>query len=1327
MNNESAGRHLCMDDVEVIHAWLESGYGGCWTLPLETDGEQLEGVAVKVPGSRLGLGTYAVVMAGKFVNGGHFRTKRQLFIRLVDREDQADAKPTMFNEEKAYWAGPAVLSGMLSRDGLNTYELAVLHGFEGTLETFLAQQGIELQDLMVTKAKLSREVQTQLDKGSEKAINPAGDYDAEAEYSVNEMVYDEETNSSYVSKQSENVGHAVTDTDWWMKVLDGNYVQTTIQAIMTAAQETLDEAKQDTIDATAAALAAKQDTEQATAAANAVVAQKVADAQIGYYVCETAAGTATKQTTSDVIGEDHFAVPSAGGAVKVSMKYANTSTDAVYLQFGTNTNTKRKLYYNGEAASNSNTWDDGEVISVYLDPAANNGAGGYMASNAQGGGGNDKKKLIGANGYINTSGVFTDPKGAIPAPSSSQSYVYFKQAVNEGDVLLISGEGSGTENGLLWAYGDVEGNYVTGSDLCVRDENILLIIPEGVKWVVLNHKKASTITPAWYYAKAGSSGAQELMAQAYLSHNTRRLTVGQPYTRNETVIDSENYLLRMTDDVTELNLTDKIVSGDLKTDKTGTYKAIANVSLYTGSDEDYQSGDYAIADGVIKTFDGSAWTAATIANMVDDSNLFEALTNEDLTAYTQVDDVRSAVRDSVSVRRIYTAKDCEEFVVAAASTVDNFPNATRVRLVKKVTAGTKVTAYSNAGKGAAVGLFDSKEGAILCTAAHKIYGEADWHKGETITLTAPVDGWLTVSLARTNDAKMGSYPEYVLALVKNLTLTIDGYFPKDNIEDSNAIVANELPLYIGEVEQNVRASNGNYYVRQSSDHVYHDSCVLMRDVITVPYEGTKIRLKVPDNIYVFVYSGDRGDMIDTKVAGGPFGNGDVIEIPKMCYSLQFMRNNDVSHEYTSNSSWYKYPLLPEEISEMIANGDIQLLYENKDDDNILSRNHEAEKILKSLQHTGAEVASGGIGIQDLHNLPIITHTSDAHGDAYRLRNFYEFSDFIEADYAAITGDMVNRVGADNCRYMYELDNTYKTKMLFSIGNHDAEVANAADTPNKLYNLYLKELHEKYNYECPYIESVVDEETVNLYRPYYYIDDTKYGLRFISLCVHDLGCDTSNARFDNSITEFQINWLINTLANTPEGYGVIILYHDPEKKVINEANNKFMQSGLTVSNYKSWLEWSRMTFTDGIMPITHIVNGFIRHESGGGSYKNDTSALINYEFDFSNITTQKFICHVCGHEHADAVGYYVGFDGSVEGKNKQIILSVPCTQANYDPNGAVHASLCDVPRGGVGLTQDCFNCYVIDKENELIHIVRVGSNLAYGNRDRDYMSISYSQD
>lgn len=643
MNNESAGRHLCMDDVEVIHAWLESGYGGCWTLPLETDGEQLEGVAVKVPGSRLGLGTYAVVMAGKFVNGGHFRTKRQLFIRLVDREEQADAKPTMFNEEKAYWAGPAVLSGMLSRDGLNTYELAVLHGYDGTLEQFLAQAGIELQDFMVTKAKLSREVQTQLDKGSEKAINPAGDYDAEAEYSVNEMVYDEVTNSSYVSKQSVNVGHAVTDTDWWMKVLDGNYVHTTIQAIMTAAQATLDEAKQDTIDATAAALAAKQDTEQATAAANAVAAQKVADAQIGYYVCETAAGTATKQTTSDVIGEDHFAVPYAGGAVKIKMEHANTSTDAVYLQFGTNTNTKRKLYYNGEDVSQSNTWDDGEVISVYLDPAANNGAGGYMASNAQGGGASSKKVIppTATGKKIATNGT------SIGSVSTDENYQYAKYAVNEGDYVMISGAGVSTYR--LWAIAKANNDIIDNAEASVVEENLLIKIPADGKWIVINNNNVLYPNPEWYHIKAGKD-AHELLTESYLRRGTIRLKLGQPYDTNQNVKTADGEQLRMTKEVGAMNLFGEVAIGDLMAHSNNTYEAQKAVSLYDGTKNPYYTeGDYAIGRPATATI---AFTAdsATIEALTEavpiTVNIVGNACTVDVTSASDAASVATAVKDA---------------------------------------------------------------------------------------------------------------------------------------------------------------------------------------------------------------------------------------------------------------------------------------------------------------------------------------------------------------------------------------------------------------------------------------------------------------------------------------------------------------------------------------------------------------------------------------------------------------------------------------------------------------------------------------------------------
>lgn len=370
MNNESAGRHLCMDDVDEndMHVWLESGYGGCWTLVWEKDGAQRDGIAAKVPASFLGYGTYSVVMAGKFVNGDSFRTKRQLFIRLVDREDQADAEPTMYNEEQAYWAGPAVLSDMLSRDGLNTYELWILQGNEGTLEDYLSVSGLTLNDFMVRWNHLSVDVQSRIDRAEQTSINPKGDYDEEVEYHANDLVYDSETLSSYVSLLSHNTGNPVTDTTYWMKVLDGD----DINQIKQDAEEEIDEALQDARTATTNAVSA-------TTAAEAVVAQKVADAQIGYYECNTAAGTATKATTTNTIGQSTFAVPVKGCIVKVKMTNANTATDTVYLQFGSDANTKKELKYNGLAVDASNTWDAGEVISVYYDGTY------YQASNAQGG------------------------------------------------------------------------------------------------------------------------------------------------------------------------------------------------------------------------------------------------------------------------------------------------------------------------------------------------------------------------------------------------------------------------------------------------------------------------------------------------------------------------------------------------------------------------------------------------------------------------------------------------------------------------------------------------------------------------------------------------------------------------------------------------------------------------------------------------------------------------------------------------------------------------------------------------------------------------------
>ena len=72
---------------------------------------------------------------------------------------------------------------------------------------------------------------------------PAGNFDIEEYYEKDNMVFDEETNSCYVSLQTDNVGHPVNENDesyeegWWMKVIDGASVLAAAAAATQAAAE----------------------------------------------------------------------------------------------------------------------------------------------------------------------------------------------------------------------------------------------------------------------------------------------------------------------------------------------------------------------------------------------------------------------------------------------------------------------------------------------------------------------------------------------------------------------------------------------------------------------------------------------------------------------------------------------------------------------------------------------------------------------------------------------------------------------------------------------------------------------------------------------------------------------------------------------------------------------------------------------------------------------------------------------------------------------------------------------------------------------------------
>ena len=117
----------------------------------------------------------------------------------------------------------------------------------------------------------------------------------------------------------------------------------------------------------------------------------------------------------------------------------------------------------------------------------------------------------------------------------------------------------------------------------------------------------------------------------YLGGDIRTLAVGQNFAKDEAVKTTIGTLVRMTKEVGIMNVTDTVAIGDLKVANSKTWKALKAIAEYDEEGE-YSNGDYAIKDNVVKKYDGSVWSAVTVANMYGDSNLYEEVVIASLTS-----------------------------------------------------------------------------------------------------------------------------------------------------------------------------------------------------------------------------------------------------------------------------------------------------------------------------------------------------------------------------------------------------------------------------------------------------------------------------------------------------------------------------------------------------------------------------------------------------------------------------------------------------------------------------------------------------------------------
>lgn len=507
--------------------------------------------------------------------------------------------------------------------------------------------------------------------------------------------------------------------------------------------------------------------------------------------------------------------------------------------------------------------------------------------------------------------------------------------------------------------------------------------------------------------------------------------------------------------------------------------------------------------------------------------------------------------------------------------------------------------------------------------------------------------------------------------------------------------------------------------------------VAMSDVITIPYREASMTFHLPPHYLVGIRHGANSKDLskndywygNTPVSDNVYNTtaykGNVFTFPQTTtyYSLTFAKDVD-SNGNSIGIAGEESGISPEEISALVESGEIFIELTNQHDTtDIVARNvgngqYIAQQLYANFKE-GGDLINSNKPFEDAGKQMVLVHTSDVHGDVYRARNFYQYADYIGADMCLLTGDVVAWSPKHGMEYIKDLANSSKIPTCYCTGNHDVYYY---DTEEKIYNNTVRGFETQGNYQV-----ALDADGKKC--AYYYADNTKFKIRVIALNQYDGGQTATSVM--SVINKNQIEWFIQTLKSTPAGYGIILLTHSPEcssqDKISSGENTKFRQKYATY--------WKNGYAESGnYIPLIKILDAFIGRTSISYTYKNyavssssaDGTVTVSFEADFSDVdSTVEFIGHFNGHTHQDFVGYYT------EATNKVLCINCTCGIGTYgNSEYRFLADNSDLPRGNIGITQDSFNMYVIDRTRKILKIARVGSNTTYDGTKRDFTEFSY---
>ncbi len=614
---------------------------------------------------------------------------------------------------------------------------------------------------------------------------------------------------------------------------------------------------------------------------------------------------------------------------------------------------------------------------------------------------------------------------------------------------------------------------------------------------------------------------------------------------------------------------------------------------------------------------------------------------------------------------VYTSADFEQGTMNTDGTIGML-STRRLRLKKhyiNVKEGDYINIKCN-GQRWYIYMFDGLNGN-----GNLIYQSESWQTADGY-YSFPCDGSFAIVISKVNDAVIT--PSNLLARIEYhinnfayLEKTIAGLEDRLNALDALEIKNDKdiRDLFIGTLVNSAIDSSGI----KNDGNQYRAS---MKSMCVLPYRGVKINIKIPEYLVMGIRHGNPNNMSNNTywfgtATNNPYVIGTTYTFPddSMVYEIFFAVNNNDELCLTT-------VIEPAEIMALISSGEIKITY-HADDGNSVMRNVDAEKYIKATMARIYTSQSQDLGYGQL---PVFAHISDIHGDVYRYKNCKDYCEFLEGiDALLISGDMCAFLPKNSMQWMLDSIDNSPVPHLVCLGNHEC-ISNTAS--NRVTD-FIQPMNALYSY------NMSPDGT------YYYKDFAAKKIRVIVVNNYD-GVSTNGSV---AITSGQYDWVKSTLISTPNNYGIIIMYHQPELGISKVSGKDAFYQDTLVSG----------VYSDSNLLINDMVDEF-----------------INRNGDYSGVDSSvEFIAHICGHTHSDRIGYYAGTT------NTQLVLNISCGQALYGGSAFPWSvNLSDVPRGGKGSVQDIMNIYMIDREHHEVWVTRLGSNMNFDLKERQFLRISY---